>query len=436
MRGRGSSASASSSSRRAAGRKGGLGHATPYGALNSPTVQAATLRSVLSRLSDEQLARYKRAFQNADVDEDGYLNLPQAMQALHSCGVRVTSGTMLDGLDELEVAQESSERMSAWEQEQARRRRRRRRNSLEGMEMELGSYKASLHKDEDADAQLHMAEEGRAGVSGGERDGNNGNGRRHILPVRVTSSHPPPIPELDRAGSSSSLKFPTIDISTFLNLLNRGPVRAAALEAERKGGGGSWIGGQESMGVSGSSAHRQSSRAREAAAAAKHSEAWKDAGYQSQSVAASNNNNNGGGRPFAHVTTGSLSSPRLFPTMRLRDPAVSELRLTVPAAATHPTTSSIQAGGMGGVTKPQSSPVPEEDEDDEFDPELDLLAAFQTFDPHHTGYMSTHHLQSIMQHLGEKWSEEEAEEMAEEIDPRREGRFNYHQLVHHLMSRE
>jgi hypothetical protein len=52
------------------------------GYVDSPTMTAASLRSVLSQMSDDELRRYKIAFQNADVDEDGYLNLGQAMQAL------------------------------------------------------------------------------------------------------------------------------------------------------------------------------------------------------------------------------------------------------------------------------------------------------------------------------------------------------------------
>lgn len=169
---------------------------------------AASLRSVLAHMDQEELARYKAAFHSYDADEDGYLNLGQALEALQACGVQVSSGAILDTLDDIEVAQEDGLDATPWEMEQNRRRRRRRRNSLEQIEsaetvpMAHGGHGTGkpAHKE---DPSVEEAREADRIARLADRDG----------PPSLTRSL-----SLEDVPSNSSLKSPTIDISTFLNL--------------------------------------------------------------------------------------------------------------------------------------------------------------------------------------------------------------------------
>jgi Ca2+-binding EF-hand superfamily protein len=486
-------------------------------------VSAASLRSVLASMSDEELLRYKSAFQHADADSDGLLDVGEAMKALQSVGVPVTSGAMLDTLDEIEVAQEDSLRSSEWEQEQGRRRRRRRRDSLEHIETEQLTRSASLGRDDPQhdshhdEADEHYSQQQQQQHNAASSSSSSGGGVLSHLRRGRRNLQADLLPELDRAGSHSSLRSPSIDISTFLNLLNRRDpqqqqqISAAFVGPMRNnngggGGGGSGNGGSGSGGGAVNAAYKPSPilaggrgpSSRNPLASPPHlllqqalqqsqqqqqqQQGWERQGYQASSTAADSSSSGGGAaqppRSFAHVTSGATmgssastttGSPRLFPSLRLRDRAPSEVRLHSfagplersgsaggggigGAGGGHPSSATgilgVVSGGSGGVMgtplrsamKPSSgaaaSGVLDDDDDDEFNPESDLLAAFHTFDPSHSGSMSVPHLQAILTLMGDRWSNEEAQEMIEEVDARGEGRFNYRQLVHRLMARE
>jgi Ca2+-binding EF-hand superfamily protein len=479
-------------------------------------VSAASLRSVLASMSDEELLRYKSAFQHADADSDGLLDVGEAMKALQSVGVPVTSGAMLDTLDEIEVAQEDSLRSSEWEQEQGRRRRRRRRDSLEHIETEQLTRSASLGRDEPQhdphhdDADEHYSQQQQQQHNAASSSSSSGGGVLSHLRRGRRNLQADLLPELDRAGSHSSLRSPSIDISTFLNLLNRRDpqqqqqISAAFVGPMRNnngGGGGNGNGGGGGGGGAVNAAYKPSPilaggrgpSSRNPLASPPHlllqqalqqsqqqQQGWERQGYQASSAAADSASGGGAAqqppRSFAHVTSGApmgssastiTGSPRLFPSLRLRDRAPSEARLhsfagplersgsAGGAGGAHPSSATgilgVVGGGSGGsggvmgtplrsAMKPSSgaaaSGVLDDDDDDEFNPESDLLAAFHTFDPSHSGSMSVPHLQAILTLMGDRWSNEEAQEMIEEVDARGEGRFNYRQLVHRLMARE
>jgi Ca2+-binding EF-hand superfamily protein len=394
-------------------------------------VAAASLRSVLASMSDEELLRYKAAFQNADQDEDGYLDVAQAMRAMQSCGVAVSGNAMLDSLDDLEVAQEGDMRSSEWELEQGRRRRRRRRNSLAELETEV--YRETGRER----ALSQEMEEHNGGIAEDAK-------QTHPLSARgrrSTGQGTTLVTELDKASSHSSLRSPSIDISTFLSLLNRRATEhhSPAPFQRRLGGGQS----QPTKSLSHPSSRNplssppvQPVQQQLQQQPQQQSESWQHNSYQSSdtgTVAPSP-------RPHGNVSSGFMlpqqtSSPRLFPSLRLRDHSASESRMQISSGLLDRTSSHSGngSGTQGGTPKRAASGGVTDlldDEDDDFNPEADLLAAFYTFDPSHSGSMSVAHLAAILQHMGEKWSEEEVQELIEEVDPRGEGRINYRQLAH------
>lgn len=137
-------------------------------------------------------------------------------------------------------------------------------------------------------------------------------------------------------------------------------------------------------------------------------------------------------RTYTNVATGATTAPAATarPVLRLRDHQQSLQSLHTHLA---PTVSRRNLGVGGGAGGGAGDDL---DDDFDFDPELDLLAAFHTFDPSKSGVMSTKNLIAIMMNMGEKWSEDDATEMAEEIDQKREGRFHYGNLVKQLAARE
>lgn len=427
----GQHARTSSHSRGSLGRPAGghLGSSVGSSGFVSPTMMAASLRSVLSHMSADELTRYKAAFQSYDADADGYLNLAQAVQALQACGVQVTGGDMLDNLDDLEEAQEDGLDQTPWEQEQNRRRRRRRRFSLEQME--------SL------DSISH--------VTGGH---GTGQPACKIEPDDRAPADCPPPPALSRAVSlenapkDSSLKVPAIDISTFLNLA-RAPNAPVSLGAQPKSvsqlANISRPNTQPAPAFPSSKNPSYQSSSHHAGANGGHE--WEHAGYQvaASSAAGAASANGQPGRPYSSVSSdskhdrsvssdshpGTQSPPRgRYPNLRLRDHAPSQPQLVHSSSGVH--ASATSAGSRRNLGLP---PLVGDDLDDDFDfdPQEDLLAAFHTFDPTKSGVMSIKNLLAIMCNLGEKWSEEDALEMAEQVDVKREGRFNYHQLVKKLV---
>lgn len=488
----------------------GLASSRPKAMLPPNTsAQAAALRSVLSNMSDEELLQYKAAFQNYDADEDGYLDLPQAMKALHSCGVPVSSNAMLDSLDDLEEAAEGDLGTSEWEQEQGRRRRRRRRHSLESMEERVGNEARGRQPPEVAVVVEQTPSASPTAVAAGasqhdsalspdpneQKQAGAGTDPSPRAQARKTPATrhiaPSAAVELDRANSSSSLRSPSIDISTFLNLLQR-----RSNEQQSQPHYASSHHHRNNSGAAGSAAATNAAFPRSATTlqpssrpqlssqpALPTSETWPRAQPMSlgstptsagASAAAAPAPAAASGRSFMHVSasspavsalgaasSSSTSSPRLFPTLRLRDHSASENRLQILGLGHSiasrlgaeitghgpvPPIDSIRGDPKNGVSSASSglglsraalqAAANDDDDDADFDPEQDLLAAFHTFDPTHSGSMSIAHLMAVMTHMGEKWNEEEAAEMAEEIDTQHEGRFNYRQLVKKLVARE
>lgn len=500
----------------------GLATSRPKAMLPPNTsAQAAALRSVLSNMSDEELLQYKAAFQNYDADEDGYLDLPQAMKALHSCGVPVSSGAMLDSLDDLEEAAEGDMNTSEWEQEQGRRRRRRRRHSLESMEERVGNEARRSPELQVVVEQTPAASPSAAAGAGSAAAGSSQHESALPSPdpneqkqasatdpsprMRVmrgpTTRHVAPSAgvELDRANSSSSLRSPSIDISTFLNLLQR------RTQEQQQAAQPHYISSHHHRNNSGatsaattpaatsSSAFPRSATTVQASsrpplsssqpAGLPTSETWPRSAQPMSlgstptgtAATAATTAPAGATRPFMPVSASSpavnsiasapppssgTNSPRLFPTLRLRDHSASENRLQILGLG-HSLASRLGAeitghgpvppidsvrgldktgvnasAGLGLSRAALQAAANDDDDDADFDPEQDLLAAFHTFDPTHSGTMSIPHLMAVMTHMGEKWSEEEAGEMAEEIDTNHDGRFNYRQLVKKLVARE
>merc|ERR1712020_755243 len=67
------------------------------------------------------------------------------------------------------------------------------------------------------------------------------------------------------------------------------------------------------------------------------------------------------------------------------------------------------------------------------DNEEEVREAFRVFDKEKTGFISAAELRHIMTNLGEKLSEEEADEMIKEADPDENGQINYEEFVTMLM---
>lgn len=326
---------------------------------------------------------------------------------------------MLDSLEDLEEAQEGTLDATPWEQEQNRRRRRRRRASLEQME---GPPIEAIR------------------VHGGHGTGqpaykSDSSAVSSVVSGASKSDCPAPPPSLSRASSTgkvpaslenapsgSSLKSPSIDISTFLNLA-RAPVAAGgaplSMNARNK------LASVASTLPPPRLAAAPSASPETSAPPTSTEPEWERSGYQAASNATAAAASS---RPFASITGSSsdrssaAAASRAFPHMRLHDRASSPSPIPVQPPAFTPSSS---RRGLG------LPPLVAEDLDDDFDfdPEQDLLAAFHTFDPTHCGVMSTKNLVAIMTSMGEKWNEEEAIEMAEEVDHRREGRFSYSSLV-------
>merc|ERR1712223_1005987 len=63
------------------------------------------------------------------------------------------------------------------------------------------------------------------------------------------------------------------------------------------------------------------------------------------------------------------------------------------------------------------------------DNEEEVREAFRVFDKEKTGFISAAELRHIMTNLGEKLSEEEADEMIKEADPDENGQINYEEFV-------
>lgn len=149
-------------------------------------------------------------------------------------------------------------------------------------------------------------------------------------------------------------------------------------------------------------------------------------------------------RPTLHVNPATMSAapPPKFPMLRLKDHQASQVARDLQRLNAARTAHAHASSGSGAHTPASMrriavTAVDEDDADvDEFEPEQDLLSAFYTFDPSRSGTMSIQNFLAIMTNMGERWSEEEAIEMAEEIDPSHSGRFCYTQLCKSLLSRE
>lgn len=69
------------------------------------------------------------------------------------------------------------------------------------------------------------------------------------------------------------------------------------------------------------------------------------------------------------------------------------------------------------------------------DSEEDLIEAFKIFDKDGNGVISSNELRHVMATLGEKMSQEEAEELIKEADIDGDGYINYQEFVKILMSK-
>ena len=67
------------------------------------------------------------------------------------------------------------------------------------------------------------------------------------------------------------------------------------------------------------------------------------------------------------------------------------------------------------------------------DEEKELIEAFETFDENKTGFVSESELKHAMMTLGDKLTEEEADEMIEEAKPDKNGLINYREFVKILL---
>ena len=68
------------------------------------------------------------------------------------------------------------------------------------------------------------------------------------------------------------------------------------------------------------------------------------------------------------------------------------------------------------------------------DSEEEILKAFNVFDKDGNGFISAAELRHIMTNLGEKLTDEEADEMIREADIDGDGQINYEEFVKNLFS--
>jgi calmodulin len=69
------------------------------------------------------------------------------------------------------------------------------------------------------------------------------------------------------------------------------------------------------------------------------------------------------------------------------------------------------------------------------DSEEDLVEAFKMFDKDNNGFISAAELRHVMTTLGEKLTEEEADEMIREADMNGDGQINYQEFVKVMMTK-
>lgn len=69
------------------------------------------------------------------------------------------------------------------------------------------------------------------------------------------------------------------------------------------------------------------------------------------------------------------------------------------------------------------------------DSEEDLIEAFKMFDKDNNGFISAAELRHVMTTLGEKLTEEEADEMIKEADMNNDGQINYQEFVKVMMTK-
>jgi calmodulin len=69
------------------------------------------------------------------------------------------------------------------------------------------------------------------------------------------------------------------------------------------------------------------------------------------------------------------------------------------------------------------------------DSEEDLIEAFKMFDKDNNGFISAAELRHVMTTLGEKLTEEEADEMIREADMNGDGQINYQEFVKVMMTK-
>ena len=67
--------------------------------------------------------------------------------------------------------------------------------------------------------------------------------------------------------------------------------------------------------------------------------------------------------------------------------------------------------------------------------ELHIMEAFKIFDKDGTGVISSHELRHVITTLGEKLTEEEADELIREADIDGDGTINYHEFVKIMISK-
>ena len=67
--------------------------------------------------------------------------------------------------------------------------------------------------------------------------------------------------------------------------------------------------------------------------------------------------------------------------------------------------------------------------------EDDMIAAFKVFDKNGDGKISKEELKHVMCNVGEKLSDEEAEEMIKEVDVNADGYIDYNEFVKMLLGK-
>jgi len=68
------------------------------------------------------------------------------------------------------------------------------------------------------------------------------------------------------------------------------------------------------------------------------------------------------------------------------------------------------------------------------DSEAEIKEAFKQFDKTNSGTVTTAELRHIMTNLGEKLTDEEAEELLKEADPNKKGTVNYSDFIRVMMA--